>query len=209
MKTIIATILTFIQKHVWRYERTYWIKYKTDRLRALWLCSRFKSCDISVRIEHLGLLRGSQYISIGENTDIQQYTYLTAWDRYRDIHYSPEIIIGSDCHIGAFNHITCVNKIVIGDGFVSGKWVTITDNSHGGTTFETLQLPVGIRPVVSKGPVIIGKNVWIGDKATILPGVTIGDGVVVAANSVVTKDVPSYCIVGGNPAKVIKDNGKK
>lgn len=57
---------------------------------------------------------------------------------------------------------------------------------------------------MSKGPVIIGQNVWVGDKATILPGVTIGDGAVIGANSVVTKDVPPYSIVGGNPAKVLK-----
>ena len=62
------------------------------------------------------------------------------------------------------------------------------------------------RPITSKGPVVIGNNVWIGDKATILPGVTIGDGAVVAANAVVTKDVPSYSVVGGNPARIIKKN---
>ncbi|WP_285946812.1 CatB-related O-acetyltransferase, partial [Thomasclavelia cocleata] len=55
-----------------------------------------------------------------------------------------------------------------------------------------------------KAPVVIGDNVWIGANVTILPGVTIGDYVVVAAGSVVTKDVPAYCVVGGNPARVIK-----
>ena len=63
------------------------------------------------------------------------------------------------------------------------------------------------RPITSKGPVVIGNNVWIGDKATILPGVTIGDGAVIAANAVVTKDVPAYSVVGGNPARVIKNEG--
>ena len=59
------------------------------------------------------------------------------------------------------------------------------------------------RPLYSKGRVSIGKNVWIGDKATILPGVTIGDGVIVGANSVVTKDIPHYKIAIGCPAKII------
>ena len=54
-------------------------------------------------------------------------------------------------------------------------------------------------------PVYIGKNVWIGLGSIILKGVTIGDGAIIAAGSVVTKDVPSNCLVGGNPAKVIKD----
>lgn len=62
--------------------------------------------------------------------------------------------------------------------------------------------------VTSKGPVIIGSNVWFGDKATILPNVTIGDGAVIAANSVVTKDVPAYSVVAGNPAKIIKQVNK-
>lgn len=165
----------------------------------------FRYCHPSVRIERLGKLVGAKYITIGKGSDIQQMTFLTAWDSYNDKQkFTPEIIIGEDCHIGAFNHITSVNKIVIGDGFVSGKWVTITDNSHGDLSYDTLQLPVGSRPIVSKGPVVIGKNVWVGDKTTILPGVTIGDGVVVGANSVVTKDVPAYSMVGGNPVKIIK-----
>ena len=84
-----------------------------------------------------------------------------------------------------------MNRIEIGDGFVSGKWVTITDNGHGDSSYENLTKPVSQRPIISKGSVIIGKNVWVGDKATILPGVTIGDGVIVGANSVITKDIPS------------------
>ena len=82
--------------------------------------------------------------------------------------------------------------------------MTISDNNHGSTDFDTLhELPAN-RKLYTKGPVIIGNNVWIGDKATILGGVTIGDGAVIAANSVVTKDVPAYSVVGGNPAKIIK-----
>lgn len=57
---------------------------------------------------------------------------------------------------------------------------------------------------VSKGDTVIGDGVWIGMRAMIMPGVKIGEGAVVAANSVVTKDVEPYCIVGGNPAVVIK-----
>ena len=56
----------------------------------------------------------------------------------------------------------------------------------------------------SKGPVIIQDNVWIGEKATILPGVTIGEGAIIGANSVVTKDVPAKSLVVGCPAKIVK-----
>jgi maltose O-acetyltransferase len=53
-------------------------------------------------------------------------------------------------------------------------------------------------------PVTIGNNVWIGGRAVINPGVTLGDNVVVASGAVVTKDVPFNCVVGGNPARIIK-----
>ncbi len=167
---------------------------------------QFYYCHSTVKIERLGKLVGAKFISIGKDSDIQRMTYLTAWDSYLQQSFSPEIVIGKNCHIGAYNHITCVNKILIGDGFVSGKWVTITDNSHGETSYRHLSMPVSLRPIISRGPVIIGKNVWVGDKVTILPGLTIGDGAVIGANSVVTKDVPSYCIVAGNPARIIKTN---
>ena len=118
----------------------------------------------------------------------------------------PKLSIGNNCSFGAYNHITCANRVTIGDSLLTGKWVTITDNSHGETDKVTLGMRPQKRPITSKGPVVIGNNVGIGDKATILPGVTIGDGAVIAANAVVTKDVPAYSVVGGNPAKVIKQN---
>lgn len=73
---------------------------------------------------------------------------------------------------------------------------------------NTVLLPPLKRSIVSKGPIVIGDNVWIGDKVTILSGVTIGNNSVIAANTVVTKDVPAFSIVAGNPGKVIKKNGE-
>ena len=98
-----------------------------------------------------------------------------------------------------------INRIKIGEGVLTGKFVTITDNSHGNPNDESeSNISPVIRTVYSKGQVIIGNNVWIGDKATILPNVKIGDGCAIGANSVVTKDIPAYSIVGGNPARIIK-----
>lgn len=161
---------------------------------------------------HFGIIsefRGGEYMTIGDETAFSDFLYLTAWDDFSIIGrdkktFRPNVTIGSGCRFGAYNHITCINSITIGNNCLTGKWVTITDNSHGDTDIESLQLSPINRPLVSKGAVIIGDNVWIGDKATILPGVSIGDGAVIGANAVVTKDVPPYCVVGGNPARIIK-----
>ena len=55
-----------------------------------------------------------------------------------------------------------------------------------------------------KGDTVVGNDVWIGQNVTVMPGVHIGDGAIIAANSVVTKDIPPYCIAGGNPCKIIR-----
>lgn len=180
------------------------LKGKRSALYAYWVRNSFKSCPPSVRFGKIGILHNHEYISIGEKCSFQDYLYLTACKEYQGEHFSPELSIGNNGNFGAFNHITCINKIQIGDNCLTGKWVTISDNNHGTTDFDTLHEAPAIRKLFTKGPIIIGNNVWIGDKATILGGVTIGDGAVIAANSVVTKDVPAYSVVGGNPARAIK-----
>lgn len=162
----------------------------------------------------IGQLRCPQYISVGRGTCFGDWLYLTAWDTFHCVvggkeeiqHYIPSLTIGENCNFGAFNHITCINRVEIGNRLLTGKWVTITDNSHGKTDKDTLQISPIERPLYSKGPVLIGNDVWIGDKVTILANVIIGDGAVIAANSVVTEDVPAYSVVAGNPAKIIKQN---
>ena len=172
----------------------------------------FKQIGRNSSFQKISFLKGPQYISIGNHCFFEQFLYLTAWDFFHckeiNQHFSPTISIGSNYYFGAFNHITAINRIEIGDNLLTGKFVTITDNSHGETDFDTLQIEPINRPLHSKGPVIIGNNVWIGDKATILPNVTIGDGAVMAANAVVTKNVPAYAVAAGNPARIIKRNGK-
>ncbi|MBQ7870222.1 MAG: hypothetical protein IJ355_07850 [Prevotella sp.] len=60
------------------------------------------------------------------------------------------------------------------------------------------------RPLTSKGPVVIGNNVWLGNNVCIMPGVTVGDGAIVGANSVVTHDIPPHSVAAGIPAHIIK-----
>ena len=147
-----------------------------------------------------------KYMTIGNSTSFGRWVVLTAWDKHGEDKFNPKVIIGEKCSFGDFLHLTCIDKIQIGNNVLTGRWVTISDNGHGETNFETLHIPPSKRKLSCKGPVIIGNNVWIGDKATILSGVTLGDGAVIAANSVVTKDIPPYSVAAGNPAKIIKSS---
>lgn len=114
------------------------------------------------------------------------------------------IVIGNNTMFGKHNHITACNSVTIGNNVRTGSYVLITDNAHGDTSNkEQMRMNPNDRPIFSKGAVVIGDCVWIGDKAAIMPGVTIGEGTVIGANAVVTKDVPPFAIVAGVPAKII------
>lgn len=147
---------------------------------------------------------GSGYISIGSNTTIQGHCILGCWIKYGEHNYTPSIIIGDNCNIGEYCHISSINQITIGNGLLTGRFVTINDNSHGELKKENLEIPPLMRQLTTKGEIVIGNNVWIGDKATILSGVSIGNNVIIGANAVVTRDVPDNCVVAGIPARIIK-----
>lgn len=189
---------------------------RIELFTSIWRC--FYSCWIINEIafvgkhSHIGrlrLFRGGQFISIGSYTNIGCQSVLTAWDEYADEQFTPSIRIGDNCSIGEFCHITACHSITIGNGVLTGRFVYISDNSHGDYSRNSLEEQLALRPTLRplgvKGSVNIGDNVWIGDRVTILSGVTIGEGAIVAANAVLTHDVPAYTIVGGVPAKVIKD----
>lgn len=147
---------------------------------------------------------GEKDISIGNNVLIQAHSFLGCWRSHNGQIFSPGIRIGDNCCLGEYNHISAINKITIGDGLLTGRFVLISDNNHGGLSWEESIIRPADRVLKSKGNISIGKNVWIGDKATVLGGVSIGDNVIIAANAVVTTDLPSNCIVAGIPAKIIK-----
>ena len=149
-------------------------------------------------------LIGEKYISVGNATFISAGVQLTAWDSHNGNRYTPSIVIGNRCSIRNNAHITAIDSITIGDDLLTGTNVLITDNSHGMATREHMSLPFTERPLVSKGPVVIGNKVWLGNNVCVMPGVTIGDGAIVGANSVVTHDVPPYALAVGIPAKVVK-----
>jgi acetyltransferase-like isoleucine patch superfamily enzyme len=121
------------------------------------------------------------------------------------------LVVGSRTYIGA-STLIAAEEIVIGDDILVSWGVTIVDhNSHAtewpGRSSDVLDWGRGHKnwQHVACQPVRIENKAWIGFNAIILKGVTIGEGAIVAAGAVVTKDVPSYTVVAGNPAKVIRE----
>lgn len=113
--------------------------------------------------------------------------------------------IGSKVVMGATNTINCYLDIEIGDESILADWIYICDFDH---RFDDLEMPIRKQGIV-KSPVKVGRDVWIGEKATILRGVTIGDGAVIASHALVNRDVPERAIAGGVPARVLKFRGKE
>lgn len=209
MKILVKSIVFAIVKiwsKVYSYRLTKKIKLRRDELYSLWIKSEFGSVGKSFRMDKPCILQGEglKNICIGDSVWIQQRTVIGCWTEYRGQKFSPSISIGNNCNIGAYNHISACNRIEIGDGLLTGRYVIINDNSHGGLSYDEADIPPAQRELKSKGEIIIGKNVWIGDKAAVLSGVHVGNNVIIAANAVVTKDVPDNCIVGGVPAKILK-----
>lgn len=91
--------------------------------------------------------------------------------------------------------------VSIGDYVMMGPDVLIVTRNH---RFDRVDVPMALQGSSEARSVIIGDDVWIGARSVILPGVRIGNGAVIGACSVVTKDIPAYAIVGGNPARIIR-----
>lgn len=157
-----------------------------------------------VRIGKYYSILNPQFMEIGENFRVRTRLRLDAFDEYHGQKFSPKIEIGENANWNDDVHIACINEIKIGKNSLFASRIYIADHSHGEITKEELPIRPELRPLFSKGAVIIGDNVWIGEGVSILPNVKIGNNCVVGANSVVTKDFPDNCVIAGIPAKIIK-----
>ncbi|MFC0514813.1 acyltransferase [Mucilaginibacter angelicae] len=212
MKAIVRRIFKLIFRFLcsfsqWLFPYSTLNKWKSFRVKfyTSWISKEFKSIGGNATIYYPLDLLGGKHITIGENVIIGKRGILTAWDRYGYDSFSPAISIGNRTSIGEDCHITAIHNITIGNNVLIGKKVTISDNSHGQTNIAELNLPPIDRPLYSKGPVIIEDGVWIGDKVTIVANVRLGKNSIIGANSLVTKDVPENCVVGGVPAQILKE----
>ena len=138
---------------------------------------------------HLGIF-------LATRTTIREYAHVNA--------YSGFIITGDNAYIGQGCVLSGHGGIVIGSNTMIGPNCSITSANH---IFDNKEVPLRFQGETRRG-IRIGANTWIASSVSILDGVTIGDNVVIAAGSVVGRDIPSWSFVGGNPAKPLTNLGE-
>jgi acetyltransferase-like isoleucine patch superfamily enzyme len=149
-------------------------------------------------------IRNKKYIKIGNDFTSGFGCRIEAFPAEKDIKIC--IVIGDNVQINDYVHIGAIGSITIGNNVLMASKIYISDHNHGCYDGYRSDHPMSV-PIERKGickPVVIGDNVWIGESACILPGVTIGEGSIIGALSVVTKSIPAYSIAVGSPAKVVK-----
>ncbi len=161
--------------------------------RGFFVKLKFKECGPFFRAgKGVRVLKKNGVIKAGRKVQLHRGVKLSSWGN----EFFSEIIIGDNTAVGDRTEIHAGKRVEIGCGCNIAWDVCIMDRDYHKLNSETEE----IRPVK------IGDNVWIGCNSIILKGITIGDGAVIAAGSVVTKDVPPKTLVGGNPARILKED---
>jgi acetyltransferase-like isoleucine patch superfamily enzyme len=164
-----------------------------------WLLRRFsfRNLCLGAFLESPFRVDGGKGIEIGAGSFFQRglWLYCVGIDEI-----DANMTIGKNCVFGYNNHITCVRKLSIGDFVLTANNVYISDNSH---EYEDISKPIVEQGVKFIKEVSIGSGSWIGENVSII-GASIGRNSVIGANSVVTNDIPDYCVAAGNPAIIIK-----
>jgi maltose O-acetyltransferase len=133
--------------------------------------------------------------SCGTDVKVKQHAYFGDGRTLR---------VGNRAQIGANSRID--HDVTIGDDVLMGPDIVIMTSGH---EFEDPSIPINKQPEITRLPVLIGRDVWIGTRVIILPGVEIGEGSVIGAGSVVSKSVPPFSVVVGVPAKVVRKRGER
>lgn len=168
-----------------RFEK---IKYKNE----------FKEFGNHVSLVNPLRINGADHIAIEDNVSIAEQCWLAA-KPHTDSEVC-ELIIKQGARIGDFNHIYATGRIIIERNALTANFVYISDNLHG---YEDVNTPIKKQPIKQLSYVTIGEGCWIGEHVCII-GASVGKHSVIGANSVVTHDIPDYCVAVGSPARIIK-----
>ncbi|KIA82903.1 acetyltransferase [Kaistella solincola] len=148
-------------------------------------------------------IRGKKFIQISKGFTTGVGCRIEAYPRNKE----KTLFIGENFQMNDYVHITATQKVIIGKNVLLASKIYISDSSHGnyaGDEKDSSPNSAPMERVVVTKPVTIEDNVWLGEFVSVLPGVTIGKGSIIGANSVVSKSIPPYVIAVGSPAKAIK-----
>jgi acetyltransferase-like isoleucine patch superfamily enzyme len=189
--------INFFKKNVFRSKGIYFLPHKYCRISV---DNTAKLCLNSSLIMGIKQLRSSQLetrLLLEKNSTMTiNGTFGMYCNSYIRVISGGELVVNGG-FINENVQITCASKIYIGVGCTIARDVIIRDYDAHTIDEEGFEIAK---------PITIGDHVWIGNRAMILKGVSIGEGAVIAAGAIVVKDVPSGSLVGGSPARVIKEN---
>jgi acetyltransferase-like isoleucine patch superfamily enzyme len=147
------------------------------------------------------MIRGHERIEVGEDVVVLPGCVLSVVTEFLGVTYEPLLRIGNGVRIGSDAVIGCCGLVDIQDKVLTADRIFIGDTYHG---YRDPSVPILDQPLADPRPVTIETGAFLGINSAVLAGVTVGTGACVAANAVVTKDVPPHSLVAGNPARVVR-----
>ncbi|SMB90164.1 DapH/DapD/GlmU-related protein [Deinococcus hopiensis] len=184
---------------------TYFIRLIYSIVRSRYMVKKY-GYGGGLKLSESAYISGRRDIIIGKDVTIGKRSRIEAISRHGERRYIPHLSIGKGTAINDDVHIACISRVSIGEDVLMASRIYISDHNHGiynGSNPDSPYNPPNNRPL-SIQPVHIGSKVWLGEGVCVLPGVSIGDGAIVGANSVVTRNIPANSIAVGVPAQVIK-----
>lgn len=167
---------------MWTFRKK--LMYLFYKVFASWLPTSQRS-KFSMKVRYFFARR---IAVLGRNVNIERSAFFT-----------PDLRIGDNSGLGI--KAEAYGPVIIGNNVMMGPEVVFYTSGH---SYDRLDIPMNQQGSTEVRPIIIGDDVWIGRRVIILPGVKVGDGCVIGAGAIVTRDIPPYSVVGGVPAKVIK-----
>lgn len=169
-----------------RYWRFFWFKLRNPHIITSGFVFIGRRVELYARPGYAQLILG-RWVHVGDENRLRVH--------------EGTLTVGDKCVFGRDNTINTYLDIEIGEGCIIADWVYICDFDH---VFEDVTFPIKDQGLI-KSPVRIGPDCWVGTKVTVTRGTFVGPGSVLAANAVVREDVPPMSVVGGVPAKIIKN----